>query len=254
MAAVDQVDDDGIIAGRPRSVARVLAEFAELAAALEGDRAARARRDLLARTLTLPPGPWLEADWPPVQRQGAGLLVLDGLMLRRVGIDQRHGAELLAAGDLLRPWQREDSVASIARESAWRVLRRTRLAVLDLGFLRRAAPYPEVVAALIERTLRRSRSLAVNMAIVHQPRVETRLLMILWHLADRWGRVGPDGVSVPVRLTHAMLADLVAAQRPTVSAALSNLQRDGLVSRAPDGWHLHGLPPGELTAVIAADD
>lgn len=238
-----------------RGVARILDELPELSFSISGERAVSARRDLLARVLLLSPGPWLEADWVPTARGGAGLLVLDGLLIRRVGIDGRYGAELLAVGDVLRPWQREDSVASVTRESGWRVLRRTRLAVLDLDFLRRAAPYPELVAALIERTLLRSRSLAVNMAIVHQPRVEMRLRMVLWHLADRWGKVGPDGVTVPLALTHALLADLVAAQRPTVSAALGTLQRDGMLTRTPDGWQLHGSPPGELAEVdLVVDD
>ena len=36
----------------------------------------------------------------------------------------------------------------------------------------------------------RSRHLAVNMAIVQQARIDTRLHMLFWHLADRWGRTG----------------------------------------------------------------
>lgn len=237
-----------------RAVSSVLAELPELGAELGQHRGTSARRDLLARVVTLAPGPWGKADWPSGTQSGAGLLVLDGLLIRRVGIGRRFGAELLATGDLLRPWQREDSVASVVRESDWRVPRRTRLAVLDLDFLRRAAPYPEVLVALIERTLRRSRSLAVNMAIVHQPRVEVRLEMVLWHLADRWGIVGRDGVKLPLQLTHALLADLIAAQRPTVSAAVSTLQRQGLITRGSDGWYLHGSPPGDLTTVAAASE
>ena len=30
--------------------------------------------------------------------------------------------------------------------------------------------------------------------------------MLLWYLAERWGRVTPDGVIVPLRLTHETLA------------------------------------------------
>ena len=71
------------------------------------------------------------------------------------------------------------------------------------------------------RALARSRNLAVNMAIVHQSRVETRLHMLLWHLAGRWGRVRNDGVIVPLRLTHNVLSDLTAARRPSPSRAHS---------------------------------
>jgi CRP-like cAMP-binding protein len=49
-----------------------------------------------------------------------------------------------------------------------------------------------------------------------------------------------------MRLTHALLADLVAARRPTVTSALSELSRRGLVRYLEDGWLLIGEPPGEL--------
>jgi CRP-like cAMP-binding protein len=90
----------------------------------------------------------------------------------------------------------------------------------------------------------RSRQLAVNMAIVHQARVDVRLHLLFWQLAGRWGRVRSDGVVVPLRLTHTVLADLVAARRPTVTSALSDLSRRGLVRAISDGWLLSGPPPG----------
>jgi CRP-like cAMP-binding protein len=93
--------------------------------------------------------------------------------------------------------------------------------------------------------MRRSRNFAVILAIVQHPKVESRLHMLLWHLADRWGTVRPEGVLVPLRLTQTVLAELVAARRPTVSAALGVLERDGQLTRTPAGWILHGAPPGE---------
>jgi CRP-like cAMP-binding protein len=76
-----------------------------------------------------------------------------------------------------------------------------------------------------------------------------RLHMLLWYLAGRWGRVRGDGVAVPIRLTHAVLADLVAARRPTVTTALSDLARQGLVRAVDDGWLLAGEPPGDLAGL-----
>ena len=109
--------------------------------------------------------------------------------------------------------------------------------------------YPELVGRLVARAIQRSRYMAVNMAIVHQARVDVRLHMLFWHLAGRWGRVRSDGTVLPVRLTHAVLADLVAARRPTVTSALSELSRRGLVRSVDDGWLLVGEPPGELLDV-----
>jgi CRP-like cAMP-binding protein len=237
--------------GGAHRVAMLLEEVPEFGDGLGPARLAAATRDARALSMLLPRGAWAQPEWPPSLRLGLGLLVLDGLLLRRVGVDGRFGAELLAGGDLLRPWQREDAVASVPRRSGLQVLQRSRIALLDVDFTRRIAPYPEIAGQLVARALRRSRQLAVNMAIVHQPKVETRLHMLLWQLADRWGTVRPDGVLLSVRLTHVILAELVAARRPTVSAALGALDRAGTVSRVPGGWLLHGSPPGELQAIVA---
>lgn len=241
------------LAPKVNAAVRLLIEDRELAEDLEGERLESAIREVRARTLLVPPGEWVQPEWPASVRRGIGLLVLDGLLVRRVALDERFGAELLAAGDLLRPWQLEDSVASMPRRSAWSVLERSKIAILDVDFLRFTSPYPEVVGRLAGRALRRSRWLAVILAIVHQPKVETRVHMLLWHLADRWGTVGASGVTLPMRLTHTIIADLVAAQRPTVSAAIGTLERAGALTRTPDGWRLHGSLPPELSAVSAAD-
>ncbi len=233
----------------------MLEEDPELGGGLERDRLLVASQRCRAPIMRAPTGPWQEPEWPGRVRRGLGLLVLDGLLLRRVGLDGRFGAELLGTRDLLRPWQRADAVASVPRRSRWRVLEPSRIAVLDISFALEIAAFPEIHGQIVARALQRSRQLAVNMAIVHQPKVEVRLHMLLWYLADRWGMNRPGGAFVPLPLTHAMFSDLVAARRPTVSAALGILQRSGTVSRTKEGWLLHGSPPSELLAVspVAAD-
>jgi CRP-like cAMP-binding protein len=200
--------------------------------------------------MRIPAGPWREPEWPRQVRSGLGLLVLDGLLLRRVGLDGRFGAELLATGDLLRPWQREDALASVPQRSRWRVLEPCGVAVLDVGFAKKTGGFPEIHGQIVARALQRSRQLAVNIAIVQQPKVQVRLHMLFWHLADRWGTVRADAALLPLPVTHAILADMVAASRPTVSAALSALERSGTVSHTEAGWLLHGSPPGELLTVF----
>lgn len=128
------------------------------------------------------------------------------------------------------------------------MLRPVELALLDIGFARRIAPYPELHGALVGKVMWRARSLAVNIAIVRQPRVDVRLEMLLWHLADRWGTVRSDGVLLPVKLTHGVLAELLAASRPTVSAAMASLQRNGTIVAHERGWLLTGSPPAEAVA------
>ena len=230
-------------------IVRVLDSDPELGETLDAVRFERARLEAIARVRRLKPGTWDEPEWPREVLKGYGLLLLDGLMIRRVSLGGRAGGELLSTGDLLRPWQREDDNASVLRSSAWRVLERADVALLDLRFGLRVSPYPEIASQLMARTLRRARNFAVIMAIVHQPRVDMRVLMLLWHLADRYGRVGRDGVLVPMRLTHAILADLLAARRPTISGALGSLEREGRLSHTPGGWLLYGAPPGEMAAI-----
>lgn len=224
----------------------VLDEDPELGEPLPADQLRLARTRARAETIERDRGTWRVQRWPARVRCGIGLLVLDGLLVRRVGFDGRFGCELLAHGDLLRPWQREDAVASVPHSSGWRVLRHSRLAVLDVDFARRIAAFPEIYGELQARAIRRSRQLGVNMAIIQHRRVEERLHLMLWHLADRWGTVRPEGVHLPVRLTHTVLADLLAARRPTVTTAMRALERDGKVARANGSVVLRRAPPGEL--------
>ena len=227
----------------------VLTEDPGLAEGLTAERLASAIRDCVAATINVPRGLWAPGEEVPAFPAGIGLLVLEGLLVRRVGVAARFGVELLGEGDLLRPWEREDVSTTLPRRGGWRALEPCRLAVLDARFAVRAARYPEVISALFARVLRRSRMLAVNIAIIHHPRVDIRLHMLFWELADRWGTVHRDGVRVPLRLTHAVLADLVAAQRQTVSKALSELASRGVVTWTGDSWLLVGGPPAELEEV-----
>ncbi len=226
-----------------KHVCQVLVEDSDLADAIPADRRARALERILAPELRVGPGKLTPIESFPAD--AIGLLVLSGLVLRRLALDGRFGVELLGECDILRPWQ-DDDRATLPVESHWSVLAPTRFAILDESFGKQLGSHPELVTRLVERTVRRSRRLLVNMAIVHQARVDVRLRMLFWHLAARWGRVRGDGVVLPLRLTHAVLADLVAARRPTVTSALSSLSREGLVKVVSEGWLLSGGSPPEL--------
>ncbi|HET8978005.1 MAG TPA: helix-turn-helix domain-containing protein [Solirubrobacteraceae bacterium] len=230
------------------TLCHILREDPDLAEAVPAVLRPRATEQCVARTVQVRTGRWSGVG-EDVIGTGIGLLVLDGRLLRRVGVEGRFGAELLGEGDLLRPWQGEDASPTLARTTGWRVLEPTRLALLDDAVARRFAEYPELTGRLVARALERARHLAVSMAIIHQARVNIRLHMMLWHLADRWGRVRSEGVFLPLTLTHSLLADIVAARRPTVTSALTELARQDLVRPFPGGWLLLGEPPGELLAV-----
>ena len=85
-----------------------------------------------------------------------------------------------------------------------------------------------VLAANLVRVLSAQiaeRELAVAIAL--EPRVERRLLLKLHQLADRWGRVTPEGIRLDLRLTHQELANMVGAVRESVTLALGRLSEAG---------------------------
>src|SRR4051794_39175136 len=123
--------------------AAVLRHDPDLLGGMAQARASRAVRACQAQVLELPRGPW-GAEPAQFDRSGLGLLMLSGVLCRRVGQSECYGAELIGPGDLMRPWDRVGEWSSIPVESSWLVLQPARLAILDNGFARRAAPFPEV--------------------------------------------------------------------------------------------------------------
>jgi len=219
----------------------------DLADLLDEASLERARRDGLARVKRLSPGLWdAEAAYEQAEHH-RGFLIVEGLLTRTVNVLGRHCVELIGHGDVMRPWQWDEAGSHVRAEIGWQVLEPTRLAVLDHKLVLRIAPWPQLGLELFNRGTRRAHHLAVALAIAHHQRVGDRLVLTLWHLAERWGRVHPDGIVVPLPLGHQRLADLVGAQRQSVTTAMGQLTREGSVSRRDDGdWVLHGEPPDEL--------
>jgi CRP-like cAMP-binding protein len=224
-----------------REAVRIADEDAPLLGTLPSELVEAARHQLVARTLWLDPGPWtpLAGDLPRRFDGWLGILVLDGLLVREVEVEGLRCCELLGPGDVLRPWDEDDDAGLVHSQTAWRLLEPTRLAMLDAGFARRSSRWPTVSAQLMERTLRRSRSLCILLALTQARRADVRLRALFSHLADRWGRVTPEGIVVPVRLTHSVIAQLTGLRRPSVSISLGELERSGEIVRLSKGsWLL----------------
>ena len=231
----------GLVNG-PRAL--VLDEDGDLSELVPPPLRENARQASVAATVQLDTGKWDARIDSDRAREGYGLLTLEGVLVRRVGYGGRFGAELLAAGDLLRPWE-FDGDESIGFETTWRVLSPTRLAVLDHGWTERMGRFTRVGPALAGRAMHRARRLATMMAIAQQPRLDERLWMLFWELADRHGRVSSEGVYLDLPLTHEVLSHLVAARRPSVSGALTKLADQGRLVREGRRWVLRGDPPGQ---------
>ena len=223
---------------------QVLVLDPELGRELDARRAREAAHRLYARAFDVHRGRWLPGGELLTRSRPIGLLVLDGLLVREATVDQHPSAELLGPGDLLRAWDDVDQEELLPRTIEWTALTPARLAIIDHAFAVRAAQWPEVFAALLDRAARRAERLVVMQAIAHLTRVDDRLLALLWCLAERWGRVVPDGVLVSLRLSHRTLAAMVGARRPSVTTGLGQLIARGEIERRPEGeWLLLGDAP-----------
>jgi CRP/FNR family transcriptional regulator, cyclic AMP receptor protein len=216
----------------------------DLGAGLSDEEFALARRHLRVRVRVVEPGEWDPRADDRAPDGHLGLLVLDGVLVRDVSVRGRCCAEVLGAGDVLRPWDEEEAVhASVDHLYRWEALRRTRVAELDARIAVVLPRWPSIVTTLLARSVRRVRTMGLQYALTQVQGVDVRLHLVLWHLADRWGRVTPRGVVLPLPLTHNLLGRLIGARRPSVTSALQRLDRDGLVSRTDDGgWLLRGAP------------
>jgi CRP/FNR family cyclic AMP-dependent transcriptional regulator len=189
--------------------------------------------------------------WQPLSMANGkslyGGVILAGLFVRELTAGTGATAELLGAGEVILPRDADDTVRFVAPEVSWTALEPSRIAWLDAPFGLALRRWPQLAAALLERTQRRVERLALSQAISQLTRVDDRVLILLWHLGERWGRVRPDGILVPLRLTHRVIARLIGARRPSVTTAVGKLERDGALARMEDGaWLLRGRPPAML--------
>src|SRR5436190_5555568 len=229
------------------AVIRVADAVPELVGDLDPERAELARRHALATLEVLTPGQW-QPEFQLRREPGhLGLLVIDGLLMRDVTLGNTIATEIVGRGDVLRPADHDGESAPVPFGVRWTVLEPTRLAILDRPFTSVIGHWPETIEFLMRSMMRRVHALALHVAVCHLRRVDSRLQVLLWHLADRWGRVEADGVHVPLSLTHQTLGRLVGAQRPSVTTALRQLSEAGAVTRLGDGtWLLRGSPPDTL--------
>jgi CRP/FNR family cyclic AMP-dependent transcriptional regulator len=237
--------------GASGQVVRLLEADPELGLRVPPSLLSAARQSLTARVLKLDRGTWpLPTE---LGRGSIGMLVLDGLLARDIILAGKLCTELLGDGDVVQAGASAREEPLVHYHVSWQVLEPVQIALLDDRFARTLMQWPQVTASMFERAMRRTQRMAVHQAILQLSPVETRLLVLFWHLAERWGRVARDGIAVPLVLSHRLIGELVGARRPTVSTALADLARDGQLVRRHDGtWLLTGEPVS-VPAVNAAE-
>ena len=217
----------------PGAINRVVLmdEDPELASTLGPEEREAARRALLVPAHWVEIGAWSFAD--VAQEPTLGALILEGVFTVNVVLGDRIASHLAGPGDVLHAAAPPDPFVPAAVEHV--VSQRARIAVLDQRFIAGLRRWPALLIALNERQRLHERRLAVHAAIGKQRRVHDRVLGLLWHLAERWGRVTAEGVVVSLALTHEAIGRLAGAERPTVSLALKELADAGELSRRADG-------------------
>lgn len=222
----------------------VLLEDPDLATGLSPGERDRAERLLLARTARLESGPWRATEGDGAKTI---VLVLEGLLMSDVVLAGVASADLIGPGDVLPDPALGSGETLLPVDVDLTVLEPSRLAFLDQRFQLSCARFPAVAVGVLDRVEQRAWRLAKQAAICNLPAVQVRLLALFWHLADRWGRVTPTHVVLPLRLLHRTLGKMVGAERSTVSVALKQLSAAELVTRRPDGaWLLKGEPSEHL--------
>jgi CRP/FNR family cyclic AMP-dependent transcriptional regulator len=163
-----------------------------------------------------------------------GAIVLEGMLVQTMQIGEDPTLRLIGPGSFVPPPQPPRSMPVV--DARLFVPVATRLVLLDDHLLVAARRWPQIVSGLHTRMLEHSERLATQLAICQLPRVEDRLMALMWLLAEFWGRVTPAGIRLPLSLSHEVLGGLVGARRSTVSLALSKLAEQGSLIRQQDEW------------------
>lgn len=169
-----------------------------------------------------------------------GFVIVAGLVCRELALRDRRMLELLGDGEVVYPPTDSDE-PRLGTGIVLTAVVDTALVALGGSFIAAAARWPSLLRNVHERLESQRNNLAVLGLIAHLPRAEHRVLLVLHHLADRWGFVTPEGIVLRLPLSHDLLGQLAAARRSTITLALSALDRDGQVRRLDDGsWLLTG--------------
>src|SRR3954451_19900280 len=222
----------------------------ELAERLDPRQRIEARSRAIVAVAELAPSPWSPDLLTPAVSRPFGLMVVDGLLLRELLLGGSTATEMLGPCDVLATGAAHDAL--LPTEVRWSVPQAARVAVLDDRLLQILRAWPGVGRVLLDRSAPREMRLSIHRAIAQLPRVDQRLLALFAHMAERWGRIAAAGVVLPLQLTHETLGRLIGARRPTVSLALKDLARDGLLERRNDGsWLLRYEAMEQLGAEAA---
>ena len=180
--------------------------------------------------------PLLRADG---ELTAVDFIIVDGIVLKQTQFAGRSSLELLGPGDVVAPPLSPLRQLESRAISSYAAHGLASLAVIDDQFRAAARRCPELSDALLDRLARQTHRASMHLAMLHIARAEDRVLALFSDLAERFGRVTPDGILIEVELTHGLIGQLVGSRRPTVSLALEEHSSLGTLTKTPNGrWML----------------
>jgi hypothetical protein len=157
------------------------------------------------------------------------------MILEHLLVGGHAALRLLGPGDLIvRPGPSRTGLLDLTREAGVNAC----VALLDNSVLLAIRRFPRLALGLQIRLGEQHERLAAQLTICQMPRVEDRVLSLLWLLAETWGRVTAAGTVLPLSLTHDTIGALIGARRSTVTLALTHLVETGAVIHQDRGWLL----------------
>lgn len=148
----------------------------------------------------------------------SGRLALD---FDEADAERHRTVTLLEEGDVLLP--ASESWTSVGPRVRGRALEPSVVLLIDPDRFETWLTEPRIAANLVRVLAAQIADRELAVAVALEPRVERRVLLKLRQLAERFGRVTPDGVRLDLRLTHQQLADMVGAVRESITIALGKL-------------------------------
>lgn len=174
-----------------------------------------------------------------VERDAFDFVVVGGTVLKETTLAGSLALELLGPGDVLAPPLSATRQLEFRAVSRYLALGDVTIATLGVQFQRLAARWPQLSAFLHGQIAEQAHRASMNLATLHLPRAEDRILALFADLGERFGRVTPDGILIDLPLNHELIGRLTASRRPTATLALRHLDHQGVLTRLADNsWKL----------------
>jgi len=176
--------------------------------------------------------PRFATEFPP----DALLLVEHGFVILRATVPRALRSVITCeagAGRLVLPPSPQEVLVGLGN---------ARLTVIDpdaRGRLLRSPTLADRVVAQLAATVGQRQESAANFAPTrHSERVRRKLVQ----LGRTYGHVARDGVRIDFPVSHALLAEMIGSSRETVTRAIDELQRAGVIARHGSTYRLLASP------------